>query len=214
MTETPDMSGNSTSPAGAADNPRTDRRASAAGAGAGADLALDMSRRDERALAMRIGGADMAAVAARFGWTAEAAHEAIERALIRVTVERNPSGVDHMRSLASARLDALLAGMWPDATNTDGTVHPVVKQGAVKTALSIMDRQSDLYGMKAPTQAVVTHAVDARAMVDVLDRVFAMRSGVQEASVVPAIAGEVVTEVMDVGDVGDVVGDVVDANDL
>lgn len=148
-------------------------------------VSLDMSRRDERALAMRISGVPESDIARKFGWTPEETHAAIERALVRATVERDVAGVAHMRKLTQQRLDALLAGFWETATDSSG--HPVIQQGAAKVALGIMDRQTALYGTNAPKETIVTHNVTAEQIAGVLDRLFAARAGVVEATVLPAI---------------------------
>lgn len=148
---------------------------------------LDLTRRDERALAMRIAGRPMSEIANRFGWTPAAAHEAVERALTRVATTRNPEGIAYQRALTEQRLDALLAGIWDTAT--DPTGHPVIQQGAVKTALGIVDRQVALQGTNAPRETIVHHSVGAEQVSAVLNRLFAAQSGVVEAEVIPAIGG-------------------------
>lgn len=146
------------------------------------DGVLDMGRRDERALAMRMSGQSLDAVAQRFGWTLEQAHEAVERALTRVTTQRDAAGVEHTRQLVEQRLDALLAGQWNEAT--DPSTHPIVKQGAAKVALSIIDRQTALMGANAPKHTVVMHTVTPDIVASTLERLFAARSGVEEVRVI------------------------------
>ena len=165
---------------------------------------MDLTRRDERALAMRIAGRPMSEIANRFGWTPAAAHEAVERALTRVVTTRNPEGVAYQRALTEQRLDALLAGVWDTAT--DPTGHPVIQQGAVKTALGIIDRQAALQGTNAPRETVIHHSVGAEQVSAVLNRLFAAQSGgVVEAEVLPAleqaqvVEGEIVEEVPSAG---------------
>lgn len=145
------------------------------------DPVLDLSRRDERALSMRVAGIPLERVAATFGWTPEQAHEAVERALIRVTVDRNPDGVRHQRNLTQRRLDGLLESIWPSAT--DPTGHPIIQQGAIKTALSVIDRQTNLFGTNAPKESIVTHNVGPDQVAATIERLFAARSGVIEADV-------------------------------
>ena len=149
-----------------------------------AEPALDLSRRDERALAMRVSGIPLDRVANTFGWTSEQAHEAVERALVRVTVDRNPDGIAHHRRLTQARLDELLSSMWPSAT--DPTGHPIIQQGAAKTVLNIIDRQSALMGSNAPKETIVTHNVGPDQVAATIERLFGARSGVVEADVVGA----------------------------
>ena len=142
---------------------------------------LDLSRRDERALGMRVSGIPIERVAATFGWTPEQAQEAVERALVRVTVDRNPEGVAHQRGLTQRRLDGLLEAVWPSAT--DPTGHPIIQQGAIKTALNVIDRQSNLFGTNAPKESIVTHNVGPDQVAATIERLFAARSGVIEADV-------------------------------
>ena len=154
---------------------------------------LNMERRDERALAMRVAGKSIGAIARTFGWTEDVAQEAIERALVRVTVERDQEGVAHMRALTEQRLDALLESVWGVATDTKG--HPVIQQNAVKTALNIIDRQTRQYGTDAPREVTVTHSVGPDEVAGVIERLFQARSGVVEAPVLqPAITGEVIPD--------------------
>jgi hypothetical protein len=155
---------------------------------------LDLTRRDERALGMRTAGIPIERVAATFGWTPEQAHEAIERALVRVTVDRNPEGVKHQRNLTQRRLDGLLEAVWPSAT--DPTGHPIIQQNAVNTALKVIDRQTALFGTNAPKETVVTHNVGPDQVAATIERLFAARSGVIEADVLGAIEAPVL-EILD-----------------
>jgi hypothetical protein len=148
---------------------------------------LDLSRRDERALSMRVAGIPIERVAATFGWTPEQAQEAVERALVRVTVDRNPEGVKHQRNLTQRRLDGLLEAIYPSAT--DPTGHPIIQQNAIRTALSVIDRQTNLFGTNAPKETVVTHNVGPDQVAATIERLFAARSGVVEADVLGAIEG-------------------------
>lgn len=142
---------------------------------------LDLTRRDERALSMRVAGIPIERIAATFGWATEQAQEAVERALVRVTVDRNPEGVAHQRNLTQRRLDGLLEAVWPSAT--DPTGHPVIQQGAINTALKVIDRQVDLFGQNAPKESVVTHNVGPDQVAATIERLFGARSGVVEADV-------------------------------
>jgi hypothetical protein len=150
-----------------------------------AEPVLDLSRRDERALSMKVSGIPIERIAATFGWTPEQAHDAIERALVRVTVDRNPEGVRYQRGLAERRLDGLLEAIWPSAT--DPTGHPIIQQGAIKVALGIHDRQASLFGTNAPKETIVTHNVGPDQVAATIERLFAFRSGVVEADVLGVI---------------------------
>jgi hypothetical protein len=151
---------------------------------------LDLSRRDERALSMRVSGIPIERVAATFGWTPEQAHEAVERALVRVTVDRNPEGVRHQRNLTQRRLDGLLEAVWPTAT--DPTGHPLIQQGAVNTSLKVIDRQVALFGQNAPKESIVTHNVGPDQVAATIERLFAARSGVVEADVLGISGPEII----------------------
>lgn len=175
---------------------------------------LDLSRRDERALSMRVAGIPIERVAATFGWTPEQAHEAVERALIRVTIDRDQEGVRHQRNLTQRRLDGLLEAIWPSATDPNG--HPLIQQGAIKTALNVIDRQSHLFGTDAPRESIVTHNVGPDQVAATIERLFAARSGVVEADVLgieaPPEAEIVDAEVVEDGPVR-ISHEVLDADD-
>ena len=173
---------------------------------------LDLSRRDERALSMRVTGVPLERIASTFGWTPEQAHDAIERALVRVTVDRNPDGVRHQRNLTSRRLDGLLEAIWPQATDTTG--HPVIQQNAIKTALNVIDRQSNLFGTNAPKETIVTHNVGPDQVAATIERLFEARSGVVEADIlgIAAAPHEHETAVSQAG--ADVLGDITDPSKI
>jgi hypothetical protein len=164
-----------------------------------AETILDViNKRDEKALAMKIAGKPITAIAQKFAWTVEETHEAIERALIRTTVDRNPEGVSQQRMLTVQRLESLLEGMWPAAKDDSD---PIMQQGAVKTVLGIVDRQTALYGTNAPKETTVTHQISPDQVAATIERLFAARSGVVEAEVVrpglgtaPTVVGDEITE--------------------
>lgn len=149
-----------------------------------AEAPLDLTRRDERALAMQIAGAPLEKIAEKFAWTVEEAHAAIERALIRTTVDRNPEGVAYVRNLTQQRLEHLLSNVWASANDPSD---PVVQNMSVKTTLGIMDRQVALFGSNAPKETTVTHQISPEQVAATIERLFAARSGVVEAQVIPAI---------------------------
>jgi len=177
-----------------------------------AEPILDLSRRDERALSMKVSGVSLERIATTFGWTPEQAHDAIERALVRVTVDRNPEGVRYQRGLTERRLDGLLESIWPSAT--DPTGHPIIQQGAIKIALNVIDRQANLHGTNAPKETIVTHNVGPDQVAATIERLFAARSGVIEADIlgITATPHEHETAVSQTG--ADVLGDITDPSKI
>lgn len=149
----------------------------------------EFPRRDELALSARVSGLNLDEIADKFGYaTIDEVRLAIERALVRVTVDRNPEGVSHMRNLTAARLDTLLTGIWDRALNP----RDMDQLNAQKAVLGIIDRQAALYGTNAPKETKVTHSVDAATITETLDRIFHTYAGVVEADVVYEIEEGVV----------------------
>lgn len=114
------------------------------------------AERQEAALQLRRAGLDYQGIAERLGYAGkQGAHSAVQRALRNHIAE----GVDHLRALEAARLDALLAAVWPAATEGD--------VAAVRAALAISERRARLFGLDAPARAQLSvERVDVRSMSD------------------------------------------------
>lgn len=162
-----------------------------------AEIPLDPPSREQRALAMAIAGAPVEKIAEKFAWTVEEAHAAVERALLRTTVDRNPEGVAYARNMTQQRLEHLLSNLWGAANDPSD---PVIQNMSAKTVLGIVDRQVALYGANAPKETTVTHQISPEQVAATIERLFEARSGVIEAQVVPALGstpavpGEVVVD--------------------
>lgn len=102
------------------------------------------AEREAAALELRKTGATYEMIARRVGYgDRSAAAKAVSRALAATIQEP----ADELRRLESARLDALLAAVWPEAM----TGH----RPAVESALRIMDRRSKLVGLDAPLRRAI-----------------------------------------------------------
>ncbi len=99
------------------------------------------TERQARALALRKAGLGYADIARRLGYAGPSgAHKAIMTGLRALT--REPAA--ELRDLELARLDDMLAGLWPNARK--GNV------AAVDRVLKIMQRRADLLGLDAPAR--------------------------------------------------------------
>lgn len=101
------------------------------------------------AVALRVAGASFADIATTLGLSSpRRALQVVEQELAdRVT----DADVDVQRAEASARLEALMASVWPKASNPDDPEH----LPAVKTAVGIVDRHIRLHGLDRPSEVIV-----------------------------------------------------------
>jgi hypothetical protein len=107
-------------------------------------------RKAHAALSLRIAGAAPEDIATTLGYpTARAVQVAIELALEKRLDETDR---DHLRKIASGRLDTLLRSVWPKATTSTDPEH----LAAVARARDLVDRHIRLWGLDAPTEVVVT----------------------------------------------------------
>lgn len=140
-------------------------------------------RKAEAAIALRVAGTDYAEIARIVGYSnGEAAARAVEAELGRMT---GPEERRAHRTLASARLETLLASVWPKASNDSDPEH----LAAVRTSRDLIDRLIRLHGLDAPTEIVVHNPTEAELSAWV-GRLLTP-SGIIEADV---IAGEIVAE--------------------
>lgn len=110
-----------------------------------------------RALELRKSGAAYATIAEVLGYRSPSgAHAAVKSALKKTLQEP----ADELRQLELARLDAMLAALWPKANAGD------VK--AVHGVLKVLERRAKLLGLDAPTETDITSG--GRPLAIVLDR--------------------------------------------
>jgi transposase-like protein len=120
---------------------------------------LSAREREQRAVAMRRGGASYDQIARAIGITRSAACKAVRRVLARIAREASEDAAE-LRALEQQRLDALLAAVWPRAAKGD--------LAAVDRALRIAERRARLLGLDAPVKA----AFGKLDLVDVHELVF------------------------------------------
>lgn len=109
--------------------------------------------RTKRALALRLAGHTIAAIARQLGCAASTAYEALQRGMIdfRADVER---GADDLRTLEVARLDYLLTVLEKRLRAGDCK--------AIDRAIRIGERRAALLGLDAPRKIAPTMADGAR----------------------------------------------------
>lgn len=109
----------------------------------------DRASRQQSAVALKIAGATYTEIAKALGYSsAHYARVAVERALAASVGEEDR---EQLRFIQSRRLERLLRGLWPKATNERSPD----QIAAARTALSVIDRHIKLTGTDAPTQMVV-----------------------------------------------------------
>lgn len=122
----------------------------------GKELARARSRKAGAALAMSLSGADWKQIARSCGYpTPRAAKVAVE-----LMLEKRLDAMDreHLRLQVSGRLDALLRGVWPKATDPESPEHLV----AVGRAREIIADHRKTWGTDAPQEIVVTNPTQAQ----------------------------------------------------
>lgn len=105
--------------------------------------------RELAAVGLRLQGLPYGAIAARLGTSRGTAHALVLRSLERTAGALGESaGV--LREIEVARLDELLAGLWPAAISGDVP--------SVGMALRVAERRARLLGLDAPTRQELTGA--------------------------------------------------------
>lgn len=113
-------------------------------------------RKSNAAIQMRLAGASWAEISLALGYpTPRAALVAVEKALERELHSQGDR--DNMRRLAGARLERLLRGVWPKATDPEHPEHLY----AMTKAREIIAEHAKLYGLNAPTEIVVHNPTQA-----------------------------------------------------
>lgn len=144
-----------------------------------------LNERDYRIFQMRKGGTSVSEIARRFGISAKAVNNAIQRQLMRMNAEAAMAYPELLR-MELERLDALQQAIWPltqhrkvEVNGEEVMLEP--DQKAVGTVLQIMDKRARLLGMgqinfnidtaasEAPVRAVLADAADRPAAVDEFD---------------------------------------------
>jgi hypothetical protein len=103
--------------------------------------------REREALALRRRGKTFAAIGAELGFTEQAAHRAVQRALARLSEQTRHEG-EQLRALELARLDDLLAAVWNAALEGETK--------AVLAALKVIERRCKMLGLDAPVKQELT----------------------------------------------------------
>ena len=144
-----------------------------------------LNERDYRIFQMRKGGTSTTEIARRFGISAKAVNNAIQRQLMRMNAEAAMAFPELLR-MELERLDSLQQAIWPltqhrklEVNGEEVMVEP--DQKAVSTVLQIMDKRARLLGMgqinvgiemtpaEAPVRAVLADAADRPAAVNEFD---------------------------------------------
>lgn len=144
-----------------------------------------LSERDYRIFQMRKGGTSVSEIARRFGISAKAVNNAIQRQLMRMNAEASMAYPELLR-MELERLDSLQQAIWPltqhrkvEVNGEEVMLEP--DQKAVSTVLQIMDKRARLLGMgqinvgidvapsEAPVRAVLADAADRPAAVNEFD---------------------------------------------
>lgn len=117
---------------------------------------IELAEKEAQALNLRKAGLTFDQIATRLGYNdRSAAAKAVRRSLAATIQEP----ADELRRLEVERLDAMLAALWPKASNGQWL--------AIDRCLAIMDRRAKLLGLDAPSRRVVdvvTHDAFAQAM--------------------------------------------------
>ena len=109
----------------------------------------DRQGRQEAAIALKIAGASYTEIAQVLDYASAArARQSVEAGLAATVGDEDRA---QQRFLASRRLDRLLRGLWPKAT--DETSEEQIP--ASRTALAIIDRWIKLNGLDAPSEHII-----------------------------------------------------------
>jgi len=118
--------------------------------GSGQDKKMTAFERQQEALRLRAQGKNYDDIAAALGYASRAgAFKSVKSAMQRCQHE----GVVEMRTLELARLDALLEGVWSNATSGDPK--------AINAALRIAERRASLLGLDAPSRLEISRLLES-----------------------------------------------------
>lgn len=109
----------------------------------------DLERQSGAAVTLRLAGASFDEIAETLSLTSSA--HARDLVITNLSARASTEVRDTLRVEESARLERLLRGVWPKATNPGDAEH----LPAAKVALGIIDRHIRLNGLDAPTEVLV-----------------------------------------------------------
>jgi len=98
-------------------------------------------------LALRRAGMPYDRIGEAIGISKQAAHKAVTKALREITSKSAETAAE-IRELELMRLDAMLTGLWPQASRGN--------LGAIDRALRIAERRAKITGIDAPTKVAPT----------------------------------------------------------
>jgi hypothetical protein len=102
---------------------------------------ITVLQKQAEALQLRIAGASFPVIAERLGYAGpQGAYEAVKAALDRTL--REPA--EELRKLDQERLERMLLGLWPQATQGN--------QGAIDRVIKLLERRARLLGLDAPVR--------------------------------------------------------------
>jgi len=112
----------------------------------------DNPTRAMAAVALRLGGAGYATIAAQLGYASERrVRDVIERALAASVDDTEDT--QRLRKIQHARLERMLTSVWTRANNPKDPDHLAYSA----RALAILDRENKMLGIDLPTQVAVHH---------------------------------------------------------
>lgn len=169
-------------------NPHLNPRSTHQGNGRGKDDD-DNPTRAMAAVALRLGGAGYATIAAQLGYASERrVRDVIERALAE-SVD-NAEDTAHMRQVQHARLERMLTSVWTRANNPKDPDHLAYSA----RALAIIDRENKMLGLDMPTEVTMHHVPEltqVKAWVEGMAARLAGEPQVVEAEILQITEGEV-----------------------
>jgi hypothetical protein len=152
----------------------------------GNSVARARNRKANAAIQLALAGASWDDIALTLGYpTARTARVAVEKALEKQLASENDR--EKLRSLANARLNRLLRGVWSKAIDPDNPEHLLA---ATKARELIADHRK-LYGLDAPTEVVVHNPTqnELEAWVAMV-----VNAGIPQVEQYSVIDGEVIDE--------------------
>lgn len=169
-------------------NPHLKPRSTHQGGGRGKDDD-DNPTRAMAAVALRLGGAGYATIAAQLGYASERrVRDVIERALAE-SVD-NPEDRARLRSVQQARLERMLTSVWTRANNPKDPDHLAYSA----RALAIIDRENRMLGLDMPTEVTMHHVPElgeVQAWVAAMAQRMSTRPQVVEAEILQIEEGQV-----------------------
>lgn len=115
---------------------------------------LKAADNENRALELRMAGANYHQIADQIGTTYSLAYNTVRRALERIARE-NTAMADKVRDLEAARYDRLMASWWPRAL---GSASKAPDPKAAAIVMDIIHRRCKLFGADAPKKIALTEA--------------------------------------------------------